>query len=75
MRHGMKPENNKGYDAVYLYHMAIADYPKLCSDEQKQAIFVKETLDDVDASEETTFRLWLAKMTGNGEPVIWEDII
>lgn len=74
-RYDMKPENSKGYDAVYLFHVAKADYPKLCPDEQKQATYVKETLDDVDASEETTFRVWLAKMVGNGEPIMWEDIM
>lgn len=74
-QYGMIPENDKGYDAVYLYHMAKADYPKTLPNDQMIASFVKETLDDPDVSEETTFRVWLAKMVGNGQPIMWEDII
>lgn len=73
--HGQTPENNKGYDAVFVYHMAKADYPKSLPDEQHVATYVKETLDDPDASPETTFRRWLATMVGNGEPIIWEDML
>lgn len=33
------------------------------------------TIDDVDASNETTFRRWLAIMTGNGIPIDWDEIV
>lgn len=69
------PENNYGYDAVYLYHMAISDYPITLPDEARRASYVKETLDDKDASAESVFRCWLAKMTGNGIPIIWNDLM
>lgn len=73
--HGQVPLNNKGYDSVYLYHMAKADYPNSLPDDQHIAVFIKESLDDPDASQETTFRRWLATMVGNGEPIMWEDLI
>ena len=31
------------------------------------------TIDDVDASNETTFRRWLAIMIGNGIPIDWDE--
>ena len=38
-------------------------------DENHLALYVKDTIDDVDASNETTFRRWLATMIGNGMPI------
>lgn len=35
----------------------------------------KLTLDDVDASNETTFRRWLATMIGNGMPIDWDELL
>lgn len=37
--------------------------------------YVKDTIYDVDASNETTFRRWLATMIGNGIPIDWDEII
>lgn len=34
----------------------------------------KEMLGDVDASDETTFRRWVATMIGNGLPIDWYEI-
>ena len=33
------------------------------------------TIDDVYASNETTFRRWLAIMIGNGIPIDWDEIV
>lgn len=69
-------ERKHGYDYVFVYHMAVADYFKSSiSDEQHLAMFVKDYIDDEDASEETPFRRWLATMVGNGIGIDWEDII
>lgn len=72
---GVVLENNKLYDYVFVANMAKADYRKSLPDEQHIAWYVKETIDDPDASDETTFRRWLATMCGNGEPIEWEDIL
>lgn len=75
-RFGVELANKRGYDYVFVYHMAKADYYKSSiTDEQHLAMFVKDYVDDVDASEETTFRRWLATMVGNGIGIDWEDII
>lgn len=39
------------------------------------ASYIKDTIDDVDASSETTFRRWMATMIGNGIPIDWYEII
>lgn len=39
------------------------------------ARYIKDTIDDVDASSETTFRRWMATMIGNGMPIDWYEIV
>lgn len=75
-KNGVKLENNIGYNFVYVLNMAIADYWKgSIEDEQHLAKYVKETIDDVDGNPENLFRMWIAKMDGNGIPIPWEDIM
>ena len=74
--HGVTLEQPKGYDHVYVANMAKADFWKSSiSDEAHLALYVKDVMEDVDASDETVFRQWLAKMVGDGMPVIWRDLI
>lgn len=71
----VKLENNTLYDAAFVWCMGVADYlGSSIPDEQHLAKYVKDTIDDVDASSETTFRRWIATMVGNGEPIPWEDL-
>ena len=42
--------------------------------EEYLAKYVKDVVDDPDASDETTFRRWVATMIGNGEPIDWSEI-
>lgn len=44
-------------------------------DEKHLALYIKDTIDDYDASDETTFRRWVATMIGNGNPIDWYEII
>lgn len=75
-RYGIKLENNKGYDHVYIANMAKSDfYKSSLPDEQHIAMYVKDYLDDPDGTDELPFRRWLASMVGLGIPVMWEDII
>lgn len=69
-------ENNVGYNYVFVANMCKADYLKSSvPDEQHLALFIKDTIDDPDASEETAFRRWYITMIGNGEMVDWDEII
>lgn len=74
-KHNISLENDTLYDGVFVYHMGLADYfGSSIVDEQHLAKYVKDTIDDVDASPETTFRRWGATMVGNGMPIPWEDL-
>lgn len=60
------------YTAYYLYHMAIADYPKTCKTDGQRAIFVGETLNDPDGDKSDTLSCFEAKMCNAGIPIYWE---
>lgn len=75
-KQGVTLENDTLYDAAYVYHMGLADYyGSSIVDEKHLALYVKDTIDDADASSETAFRRWVATMVGNGEPIEWEDLV
>ena len=44
-------------------------------DEEHLAKHVKAIIDDIDENPENLFRMWIAKMDGNGIPIPWEDIL
>lgn len=63
------------YDYVFAATMYKADYlGSSIEDEEHLIKYVKDTIDDVDASNETTFRRWVATMIGNGLPIDWYEI-
>lgn len=75
-RYGVKLENNIGYNFVYVANMSQADYlGESIEDEHHLAKHVKTIIDDVDDNPENIFRMWIAKMDGNGIPIPWEDIL
>lgn len=74
-KYNIQLDNKIMYDYVYVATMCKTDYlGKSIVDEEHLAKFVKDYIDDVDASPETTFRRWLATMVGNGEPIDWDEI-
>lgn len=63
------------YDYVFVATMCRADYlGSSIEDEEHLVKYIKDTVDDVDASDETTFRRWVATMIGNGSPIDWYEI-
>lgn len=75
-RFGVTLENKIMYDYVFVATMCKADYYGSCiEDDYHLCLYVKDTVDDVDASDETVFRRWVATMVGNGKPIDWYDII
>lgn len=75
-KHNVVLENNKLYDFVFVANMAKSDYwQSSIADDAHLALFVKDYIDDEDASDETAFRRWLATLVGNGEPVEWSELI
>ena len=69
-------ENNVGYDYVFVANMCKADYLKSSiADEHHLALYVKDTIDDIDAGDGVSMRRWYATMVANGEMVDWDDIL
>lgn len=74
-RQGVRLEKNKLCDYIYVANKCRADYKKSVPDEQHLALYIQETIDDVDAGDETVFREWLAKLRGNHQPVDFNELI
>ena len=73
---GVTLKHDKGYDAPYVWMMALADYMgSSISDEQHLALFVKDYLDDPDGSPCRAFDEFYAKTIALGIPIVWEDVI
>ena len=63
------------YTALYLFNMAVADYPKTCDDDKRRALFVAETLTDPDGCPESVLDCFEAKMMEKGVPIYWERML
>lgn len=75
-KYSVKVENNVMYNYVYVATMAKSDYYKSSlQDEKSLCLFIKDYIDDVDASPEKAFRCWWAKCICNGEPIDWEEML
>lgn len=74
-RYNIKLKHKIMYDYVFVATMCKADYlGNSIEDEEHLAKYIKDTVDDIDASSETTFRRWVATMIGNGIPIDWYEI-
>ena len=56
------------YTAWYLFHMAIADYPKSLKTDEQRAMYVEETLCDPDGEPSDVLACFEAKMCNAGIP-------
>lgn len=76
VKHGVTLEHGEMYDAAYQANWCKADlYKSSVADEAHVALFVKDTLDDIDGSDELPFRYWLQKCIALGKPIEWEDLL
>lgn len=75
-KNGVTLKNNIGYNFVYIANMSLSDYMKESIDDDAHlAKHIRCIIDDVDDNPENIFRMWIAKMDGNGIPIPWEDIL
>ena len=73
---GIKIEHDEGYDLVYIWHMAKADYyMSSLPNEEALAMFVRDTIDDVDMPGSNCFRRWLADADALGIVIEWSDML
>lgn len=63
------------YTAYYLYHMAIADYPKALQSDEQRAAFVEETICDPDGEPGNVLACFEVKMCNAGVPIYWERML
>jgi len=74
--YGIEPENDNGYDAVFVFHMAYSDFVgSSITDELGAARYVKDVLDDKDGYDGIAFSRFIADCNGKGVAVIWTDVI
>ena len=75
-RYGVDPSEYTAYDAVYVFHMAKADYwQSSLPDEQRVALFVKDYLGDEDGYDEVAMTRYYADCIGRGEMPDWEECV
>lgn len=75
-QHNIKLKNNVGYDAVYVFNMAMADYyGSSLTDKQHVAMFVHDYLDDPDGAPTRALDEYVGRCIGAGTPVMWEDVL
>lgn len=75
-RYGIDPTVFTAYDAVYVFHMARADfYESSIADEQHLAKYVQDYLCDPDGYGEIAMTRYYADCIGKGEMPVWEDCL
>lgn len=75
-RLGLKLDNLKGYDDVYIANMCKADFlGDSIQDEDFLGRYVKNVIDDPDAYEGMPFTRFYADCIGSGTPIPWEDVL
>lgn len=71
-RQNITLQNNKGWDYVYVAHMAKSDMDESpLADEKSIANYVKIVIDDADAAEGEIMGCWYTKMLFRRIPVDW----
>lgn len=74
--YGIKIENCVGYDVMYVFHMAKADfYESSLTNEQYLLQWVKDYVDDPDGYDGLPMTRFYADCIGSGTPIMWEDMI
>lgn len=73
---GVTLERNKLYDACYVFSMCASDFlGKSIPNEQYQAKYVKDLIDDADAEEGFIFNRFYADQMFMNNPIDWEEML
>lgn len=71
-KHNVTLDNNKGWDYVYAYNMAVSDMSGSSkASERDYAEYVKMLIDDPDAGDGEIMACWYVKMIRRRNPVDW----
>lgn len=75
-RYGLVPDNDNGYNGLYVMSMATADFlGSSIPDEQHLAMFVKDYIDDADAVDGQVFNRFYADCCRKGIVINWHDML
>ncbi len=75
-QHSLRLKNDVGYDAVYVFNMAMADfYGSSIADKMHVAMFVRDYLDDPDGTPTRALDEYFGRCIGAGIPIMWSDMI
>ena len=75
-KHGVELKNDELYNAVYTYHMVLADYLGVSVDDERHAaLMVKAIIDDPDNKGGNVFVHWYWDRIHNGQGVDFEDFL
>lgn len=75
-KYGIELKHNIGYNFVYVMNMSMADYWKESIDDEQHLVkHVRAIIDDVDGNPDNIFRMWIAKMDGDGIPIPWDELL
>lgn len=73
--YGIELQRGKLYDHVYVANMCVADFlGKSISDEKHLALYIKDVIDDVDATDGYVFNRFYADSMFMNNPIEWEDM-
>lgn len=74
--HNIKIKNNQLYDYIYVANMCKADFlGSSIPDERCLALYVRDVIDDIDASDGTVFNRFYADCSYNGIAIDWEQML
>lgn len=74
--YGIEIKNDKGYDSVFVFHMALSDFiGSSIMDELGCVRYAKDVLDDVDGYSGIAISRFIADCNGKDEPISWIDMI
>ena len=75
-QYGVEIPSEKIYDAVYVLHMARADYMgSSIADEAHLAKFVGDYINDPDGYDEVSMTRFYADCVGKGIAIHWSDVL
>lgn len=75
-QYGVELKNSVGYDAVYVFNMAVAGFlGSSIADKQHVAMYVKDYLDGPDGTPTRAMDEYMGRRIGAGTPIMWEDVL
>lgn len=74
--YGITLKHDQLYDSTYVANMCKADFlGSSIQDDKHMVLYIKNVIDDPDASDGTVFNRWYADMCYNGIAIDWSEML